>query len=366
MDDILPMARLSDERVCNEVSRIARQVYSLASLPEIGGYLGSELGRMFGHDSMIFCEADKRSWTSTYHSQTVGGTFVRYLGIVDRYMHQAPFIPHYTKHPGDTAMRTYDIVSPAAWRQTELCREAFAPLGFSEQLGVEIPSGPNVIRGLILNREKRGFTTRDIDVLNLLKEHIAAAAAIADQWRRLDEGHRRSGGDALERRGSIVLDQRSRPILWSPEAGSLLRSYAPVPAVLPAPLPSQVEAWALGAIAAQGSRDLWNLPRQPLRLRAGERELTLRLSSAADAGCHLLLLEESPTTHFWHDGIRRLSRREREVLAWIAKGKTNDEIARILGMSVYTVKNHVKRILDCLGVSNRTAAATAWIQACEA
>ncbi len=360
------MVRLSDEKVRGEVSRLARQLYSLASLREIGEYLGDEIARLIGHDSMVFCEADKRTGISTYHSQTVGGHFERYLGIVHRYLHQTPFIPHYTKHPGGTATRTFDIVSPAAWRRTALCNEAFAPLGFTEQLGAEIPSGPHVIRGFLLNREQRGFSSRDIEVLNLLKEHIAATAAIADQWRRLDEGHRRPDHGVAERRGSIVLDPRARALLWSPEARSLLNAYAPVPAALPTPLPSRVEAWALRAIAAHGSRDLWKLPRQPLRLRAERRELTLRLSSAAEAGCHLLLLEESHPSQPWHDGIRRLSRREQEVLAWIARGKTNDEIARILGMSVYTVKNHVKRILDCLGVGNRTAAATLWLQAGDA
>ncbi len=360
------MVRLSDEKVRDEVSRLARQLYSLASLHEIGEHLGGEVARLIGHDSMIFCEADRRTGISTYHSQTVGGHFERYLGIVHRYVHQTPFIPHYTKHPGGTAMRTFDIVSPAAWRRTALRNEAFVPLGFTEQLGAEIPSGPHVLRGFLLNREQRGFSSRDIEVLNLLKEHIAATSAIADQWRRLDEGHRRQDGGTAERRGSIVLDQRARPLLWSPEARSLLSSYAPVPSALPAPLPSLVETWAIHAIVAHGSRDLWKLPRQPLRLRAERRELVLRLSSAAEADCHLLLLEESHLSHPWHDGIYRLSRREREVLAWIAKGKTNDEIAQILGMSVHTVKNHVKRILDCLGVGNRTAAATVWLQASDA
>ena len=55
-----------------------------------------------------------------------------------------------------------------------------------------------------------------------------------------------------------------------------------------------------------------------------------------------------------HDA--NLSAREREVLHWLADGKTNAEIARILGVSLATVKTHVGRVLDKLQVETRTAA----------
>jgi transcriptional regulator EpsA len=51
-----------------------------------------------------------------------------------------------------------------------------------------------------------------------------------------------------------------------------------------------------------------------------------------------------------------LSPRERDILQWIALGKTNDEIGSILGLSVYTVKNNVQRIFRKLNVSNRAQA----------
>ena len=53
----------------------------------------------------------------------------------------------------------------------------------------------------------------------------------------------------------------------------------------------------------------------------------------------------------------RLTRREREVLALLADGLTNDEIARRLFISVTTVKVHVRHILEKLGVRTRTQAA---------
>jgi LuxR family maltose regulon positive regulatory protein len=51
-----------------------------------------------------------------------------------------------------------------------------------------------------------------------------------------------------------------------------------------------------------------------------------------------------------------LSDREREVLRLVAAGLTNDEIARELVVSLNTVKTHLKRIYDKLGVNDRRAA----------
>lgn len=53
---------------------------------------------------------------------------------------------------------------------------------------------------------------------------------------------------------------------------------------------------------------------------------------------------------------RALSPREREILARIAQGRTNIEIGKQLFISEKTVRNHVTRILDKLGVRSRAQA----------
>jgi DNA-binding CsgD family transcriptional regulator len=50
------------------------------------------------------------------------------------------------------------------------------------------------------------------------------------------------------------------------------------------------------------------------------------------------------------------SDREREVLEWLAAGKTDREIAELLGMSPRTVQKHLQHIYEKLGVETRTAA----------
>ena len=51
-----------------------------------------------------------------------------------------------------------------------------------------------------------------------------------------------------------------------------------------------------------------------------------------------------------------LTPRETEVLSWLAKGKTNRDIAEILGMSHRTVNKHLEHIFEKLGVETRSAA----------
>lgn len=58
-----------------------------------------------------------------------------------------------------------------------------------------------------------------------------------------------------------------------------------------------------------------------------------------------------------------LTPREAEVLGWVAQGKTNGEIAIILGLAAGTVKFYVERILGKLGCETRTAAARIALEA---
>lgn len=51
-----------------------------------------------------------------------------------------------------------------------------------------------------------------------------------------------------------------------------------------------------------------------------------------------------------------LTSREVEILLWVERGKSNNEIAQILSISHLTVKNHVQKILRKLDVQNRAQA----------
>jgi len=52
-----------------------------------------------------------------------------------------------------------------------------------------------------------------------------------------------------------------------------------------------------------------------------------------------------------------LTPRAAETLLWLAQGKTNSDIATILGITESTIKKHVQEIFEKLGVETRGAAA---------
>lgn len=55
-----------------------------------------------------------------------------------------------------------------------------------------------------------------------------------------------------------------------------------------------------------------------------------------------------------------LTQREMEVLSWVGKGKTNRDVADILGISPRTVNKHLENVFEKLGVETRAAAAAIW------
>jgi DNA-binding CsgD family transcriptional regulator len=59
----------------------------------------------------------------------------------------------------------------------------------------------------------------------------------------------------------------------------------------------------------------------------------------------------------FYEQMVKISPRAREVMEWVACGKSNFEIGKILGVSENTVKFHVKKVCEELGVNSRIQAA---------
>jgi len=59
---------------------------------------------------------------------------------------------------------------------------------------------------------------------------------------------------------------------------------------------------------------------------------------------------------------RPLTKREVEVVEWIAAGKRNAEIGKILGCSSRTVQKHVQHILEKLHLETRIAVCIWWYE----
>ena len=116
-------------------------------------------------------------------------------------------------------------------------------------------------------------------------------------------------------------------------------------------LPDKVRFW----LAKKGE------PKAPKSLAAKRGGVRLYLKRQNLYTPHLIgLLLELITKNGkgWPREHNSLTPREREVLFWIGRSKSNGEIATILGITVATVGKHLEHIYPKLGVENRTAAAS--------
>jgi DNA-binding NarL/FixJ family response regulator len=149
-------------------------------------------------------------------------------------------------------------------------------------------------------------------------------------------------------------------ILWAtPQAQKLLSDAFAAEGddvVLPEPIPQWLDQARKGKAGAKAAVMTALHGNEQLRLqymgKLGANEFLLRL--AKDSGA------EAPVEFSSELG---LTTREGEVLSWLSKGKTNRDIAQILGLSPRTVDKHLEQIYSKLGVENRTAAAAIAVNA---
>jgi len=161
---------------------------------------------------------------------------------------------------------------------------------------------------------------------------------------------------ALDVTGRFLLAvNRQGKVMWStPQAQKLLADHFVGGHRDEFVLPEALQQWLEQSQEGKGGSK--GLPAAPcpdhpeLRLhymgKAGPNEFLLRLAR-----------ESSSITPAEFTSELGLTARESEVLSWLSKGKTNRDIAQILGLSPRTVDKHLEQIYAKLGVENRTAAA---------
>ncbi len=172
-------------------------------------------------------------------------------------------------------------------------------------------------------------------------------------------GEAKTGREALEaaRRElpDVVLMDVRMPDMDGLEATKRIKEERPRTAVImltmhdnPAYLRDAVKAGAAGYLLKDVSKD----------------ELIDAVKQVATGGAFIesqmlkgMLSEMKPSSPAMSPAGKNLTKREREILALVAEGMSNREIAEKLVLSPETVKSHVAAILEKLNVSDRTQAA---------
>lgn len=182
------------------------------------------------------------------------------------------------------------------------------------------------------------------ELLARIRTHIANATLIRQARRALDIGAK----------GVAALAPDGRVVWASPRAQDLLEGGIAREAL------AELIAWFARAAQMPVSK----ATRLTVPVGAGGGVV---LGSMGREAQGLLLVQvcdaNGDTPAFVLQQELSLTPRESEVLAWLAEGKSNRDIAEILGLSARTVTKHMEQILQKLGVENRTAAAAVALRA---
>jgi len=226
------------------------------------------------------------------------------------------------------------------------------------KLAFVLPAKYPTVIGIALNRSgSLDFSERDRLLLNLVRPHVVQAYRNARAVTRMSRnlGMAFSALDSLD--SAIVLVTQAARVLATRRATQLLAKYFPGTAPTHSQLPDTLRRWTRHQMDNLRGTSVPAVL-TPLTVEKGGSRLVVRL--LPDTDCFPLNLTEPPNAAA-HETFQRfgLTPREAEVLSWVAQGKTNIVIGKILGLSPRTVQKHLEHIFQRLGVETRTAAA-AW------
>jgi DNA-binding CsgD family transcriptional regulator len=252
--------------------------------------------------------------------------------------------------------RWSDLLTRRQLASMPLYQEFFRRIETHHQIGILYPNRDGVSIGVALNRDVEDFSDRERLLLNVLRPHIRGAYDQAEAFTlaKYQIAALEQGVDAIGF-GLLALRPDGRLAFATGTARRWLETYFGWKAAGPAPLRPLVE-WLQAQKVDYSPPSEIPAPSRPLVVRRGDRMLSVRLMR--DGGQDVLLMRETvrsvPARPL---KARGLSDREAEVLGWVMEGKTNPEIATILGLSRRTVHHHLENIYRKLGVETRTAAA---------
>jgi DNA-binding CsgD family transcriptional regulator len=257
--------------------------------------------------------------------------------LLPRFKHQNPMVEYARRNGINPPLRFSDFMSRREFEELPIYQECYR--GYTHSMitfGVEAPEGLNI--SFVLSRASGEFSDAERDALALLQGLVSNVI------------HRQVLKEALgSARGSgctpgVAYGTGNNFQFIDDRAAHHLRTHL-------------------------GSGALHVLPQKLATVL--EEGTTARFQAASQAdGTRLLgqfaIGSDGWNLHLWEEGreiesidalVRLgLTSRQIDVLRWVAAGRTNAEIAIILGISYRTVQKHLESLYRALGVDSRMGA----------
>ena len=344
------MARLQ-EREFRAALTVVGDAYSAESVDEFVERVLPPLRELVGADVASFATSPGGEAPTGWRFDPSGEPFPGASETFTRLFPDHPFSA-YLRLDTRRTLKLSDFFTLTRLRQLPFYFEVFERMSANHQIATTLlvlAPGPLGV-GLGFSRDRPDFTERERTLLDLVNPQLARAYAAAVERARL-----RAAGSALEaavaRSGSpaLVVERTGAVSFTSEAARTLVAEYFGAEARdrLPEPVLEWLEA----------GRSLGG-PAQPFVAKRPDATLVVRYLPWADTPGRSLLLLDERRQGLAPARLREagLTRREAEIVALIAAGRTNAQIADDLNVSKRTVDKHVENVLRKLGAANRAEA----------
>lgn len=333
---------------------LAQAIYRATSFDDVVDLLVAKLPGLIGADEAVVLGFSPVSGVCSVSDHgPIARIIASRMDVMNRLADKHPIADRVDfSAPGDLGFAMSDHVSPEEYRNSEFVREVFGDAAMEDVLFGLLVSGSR--RSAYLNCY---FSSAGITVQN--RERFAAilltVRGVLDRLEAHNIEHavrqRVFGASAPLAIFIVNLKSEACPLnhaavsfaesRWSADEAVRLLTDEQIRL-----LDREVDAAWINPVTADWRDVRMDLGAGPTVIHAlpklsGEVVLMFPVSGHEPAG---------------EEAITILTRRQREIMDWIAEGKTSAEAAIILGISPRTVEKHLEAVFQRLGVENRIAA----------
>ena len=282
------------------------------------------------------------------------------------HFHEHPLLDNFLETGLCSPRKISDFMPTRKFQQLALYSECYRWVDTDAQITVGLPVSSNRILLTTANRKRKDFTESDRRALAALRPHLFANYQTAVALSNF-EHQQKQLCDALEISGSgfVLLDQQGRLLFMTGQARRWLKEYFSDWIEARNSLPDPVARWSTHYIKRTTVPEL-SMPALPLEIAGNGARLRIHFrTNHASEQIVLVLEEERSEICLKTLACFSLTPRETEIMGWVLRGKTNNEIGFLCDISPRTVQKHLEHIFQKFGVETRTAAAlfvTDWLR----
>lgn len=269
------------------------------------------------------------------------------LEVYKLYAHQNPVFVEAVLKQKTTPVKITDYISDVEFRNTDIYNNFYKLIDANNQIALALPISEDFVMTCLLARSIKDFSERDRVMMTLAAPHLINVVKNTFAFDRVNAALNEKGC------GVITVDSFGKAQYVSEFAYQLLERYFEDEKRAENSLPENLCSWIK-------KNDLpaneFALPTVPFKVKNAQGELTVRLIYNSTTLERTLLLEEKKSLTPKMLESLNLTKREAQVLYWMAQGKSDADIAVLCNISPNTVYKHAQHIYKKLGVETRTAA----------